>query len=87
MVPSLLSMFQPSLALAEQRYEPPVSLERLVDTFIVKADGSYRQVMEETLRIETPRGIRKGTQYVGYPSSRETIESIEAWISSQMERK
>ena len=81
MIPALLSMFEPSLALAEQHYEPPVSTERLVDTFIVKADGSYRQIMEETLRIETPRGIRsQGTQYVGYPSSRETIESIEAWI-------
>jgi hypothetical protein len=68
-------------ALADQNYEPPASTERFVDTFVVNADGTYRQITEDTTRIETPRGIRShGTQYMGYPSSRETIETIQAWI-------
>ena len=36
---------------------------------------------KQTLRIETPQAIDSyGTQRVAYPGSRETIESIEAWI-------
>jgi hypothetical protein len=71
----------PSSALAEQRYEPPISLERQVDTFIVNADGSYREIYESTVRIETPQAIvSEGAQRVAYSGSRETIKSIEAWI-------
>lgn len=78
---AVLSLFAASLAVAEQRYEPAVSIEREVDTFIVNPDGSYRETLEYTERIETPKAvISEGAQYVGYPSSRETIESLEAWI-------
>jgi transglutaminase-like putative cysteine protease len=70
-----------SLAVAEQRYEPPISLERVVDSYVVNADGSYHQTCEVSIRIETPEAIvTDGTQRVAYPSSRETIESLEAWI-------
>lgn len=76
----ILSALVPSLTSAEQPYEPPISIERNVESYIVNADGSYRQVSETTLRIETPQAIvSEGAQRVGYPSSRETIESIEAW--------
>ena len=77
----ILSALVTSLALAEQRYEPSISVERDGREFVVNADGSYRQTFEVTLRIETPQAIvSDGTQRVAYPSSRETIESIEAWI-------
>lgn len=77
----VLSALVPSLAVAEQRYEPSISVERVVDSYVVNADGSYHQTFEVNLRIETPQAIvTDGTQRVAYPSSRETIESLEAWI-------
>jgi transglutaminase-like putative cysteine protease len=77
----VLSALMTSLALAEQPYEPPVSLERLVDTFIVNADGSYREICEVTIRIETPQAIvSEGARRIAYASSRETVKSIDAWI-------
>ena len=77
----VLSALVPSLAVAEQRYEPSISVERVVDSYVVNADGSYHQTYEVNLRIETPEAIvTDGTQRVAYPSSRETIESLEAWI-------
>ena len=70
-----------SSALAEQPYEPSISIERMVNRYVVNLDGSYRQTSEATFRIETPQAIvSDGTQRVSYPSSRETIESVEAWI-------
>jgi transglutaminase-like putative cysteine protease len=77
----LLSALVTSSALAEQPYEPPISIERVADKVIVNVDGSYRQTLEATIRIETPQAIAsEGTQRVSYASSRETIESVEAWI-------
>ena len=77
----ILSALVTSLALAEQPYEPSISVERIAKTFIVNSDGSYRETSEMTLRIDTPQAIvSEGTQRVAYSSSRETIESIEAWI-------
>lgn len=76
-----LSALVTALALAQQRYDPPISLERTVDTFIVNADGSYREICESTVRIETPQAIvSEGARRVAFSGSRETIESIEAWI-------
>src|SRR3984885_1256030 len=70
-----------ALGLAQQRYDPPISLERTVDTFIVNADGSYREICESTVRIETPQAIvSEGARRVAFSGSRATIESIEAWI-------
>jgi transglutaminase-like putative cysteine protease len=70
-----------SAALAEQPYEPPISIERVADKYIVNIDGSYRQIFEITERIETPQAIKsEGTQRISYPSTRETIQSVEAWI-------
>jgi transglutaminase-like putative cysteine protease len=78
----VLSTLVPSMALAEQPYEPSISVERIAKTFIVNSDGSFRQTTEITVRIETPQAIvSSGAQHVAYSSSRETIESIEAWIS------
>jgi hypothetical protein len=75
----LSSLVTPS-ALAEQSYEPPISVERIAKTFIVNSDGSFRETTEMTVRIETPQAIvSSGAQHVAYSSSRETIESIEAW--------
>jgi hypothetical protein len=77
----ILLTLVPSSALAEQPYEPAISVERFVDKFIVNMDGSYRQTLEVAYRIETPQAVAsEGTQRVSYPSSRETIESVEAWI-------
>src|ERR1700730_4440425 len=77
----VLSALMTSLALAEQPYEPPVSLERLTYTFMVNADGSYREVCEVTIRIETPQAIvSEGARRIAYASSRETVKSIDAWI-------
>jgi transglutaminase-like putative cysteine protease len=67
--------------MAQGAYEPPVALERFADTFDVNADGTYREVSDATLRIETPSGISDfGVQRVPYASSRETLEVLEAWI-------
>ena len=78
---AVLATLVPSLAVAEQRYEPPISYEREVETFIVNADGSFREISQTTLRIETPAAIvSEGAQRVAYASSCETIEAIEAWI-------
>ena len=70
-----------SLALAKQPYESPISVERIAGRYIVNADGSFHHISEQTIRIETPQAIDSmGAQRVAYSSSRETIESIEAWI-------
>jgi transglutaminase-like putative cysteine protease len=77
----VLSAFVTSLALAEQPYEPPISVEHIAGRYIVNVDGSFHHISEQTLRIETPQAIDSmGAQRVSYSSSRETIESIEAWI-------
>ena len=78
---AVLATLVTSSALAQQRYEPPISYEREVETFIVNADGSFREISQTTLRIETPQAIvSEGAQRIAYASSQETIESIEAWI-------
>jgi Domain of Unknown Function with PDB structure (DUF3857)/Transglutaminase-like superfamily len=77
----ILAALVTSSALAAQPYEPPISIERVADRYIVNADGSYRQITERTIRIETAQAIdTQGVRRVAYASSRETIESIEAWI-------
>jgi transglutaminase-like putative cysteine protease len=76
----ILSALVTSLAMAEQPYAPPISVERIAGRYIVNVDGSFRHISEQTLRIETPQAIDSmGTQRVSYSSSRETIESVEAW--------
>jgi transglutaminase-like putative cysteine protease len=65
----------------DEPYQPPVSIAKVSHTFDVSADGSYRQVSEVDLRIETPQGISsEGVQRISYASSRETIDWIEAWV-------
>jgi hypothetical protein len=76
----LLLVLTTSSVLADQRYEPPISVEQMVETYVVNTDGSYRDIAEMTIRIETPQGIRsEGTQRVSYASTREAIESVKAW--------
>ena len=78
----IVSALVTSLALAGQPYEPPVSVERIVERYIVNADGSFREIRELTIRIETPQAIAsEGARRIAYASSRETVESIEAWIA------
>jgi transglutaminase-like putative cysteine protease len=67
-------------AWAQRSYEPPVAVERVVRTYVVRADGSNVQTAESVLRIETPQGIEGGgSRQISYISSQEDIDSIEAW--------
>jgi transglutaminase-like putative cysteine protease len=79
MAPLLPRCARASEALA---YEPPVAFDRIVATYTVNADGSYRLTSEVTLRILTPQGISSsGAPRISYSSSREDIESVEAYIT------
>jgi hypothetical protein len=65
-----------SSALAEQRCEPPVSIERLVEAFVVNADGGYRETLEMGIRIETPEGVSNfGTKRIAIVSPDVVYES------------
>ena len=67
-------------AWAQRRYEPPVSIERDHQTFIVNVDGTYRQSIEDSFRIRTPKGAEDyGSREISYISSQEEILSVEAW--------
>ena len=77
----VLTTLVTSSAMAEQPYEPSISVERIAKTLIVNPDGGYRETTEIGVRIETPQGINSsGAQRIAYSSSRETLQSVEAWI-------
>jgi transglutaminase-like putative cysteine protease len=59
-------------------------LERNIETYVVKSDGSYAQTTEVVIRVETPQGIEDaGTQQISFISSNESIESVEAWTTQR----
>jgi transglutaminase-like putative cysteine protease len=67
-------------AQAERAYTPGVVAEQFAIRFVVNADGSYLQTVQELQRVEAPQGIAvAGTQQIGYSGSQEEVESIEAW--------
>lgn len=70
-----------AIAGTSDKYEPPVTLERMVETVVLNEDGSYRKTRESVIRIETPAAISDmGVQRVSYSGLRETIDSVEGWI-------
>ncbi len=67
-------------AWAQRAYQPPLTNERDIETYVVKSDGSFVQTLERVLRVETPQGIEDaGAQQIKHISSQESIESVEAW--------
>ena len=65
---------------AERTFEPPISVASEVNTFVVNADGTYAQTIEDSIRIKTSQGVeRYGSRQVSYIPGQEKIRSIEAW--------
>jgi len=62
----VLLVFASTCALAQRRYEPPTAVERDVDTFVVKSDGSYVQTTEHVERVETPQGVEDAGAQIFY---------------------
>ncbi len=79
----LLFVLTPLSVLAQRPFEPAVAIEREHQTFVVDADGTYSQMMEESFRIRTAKGAEdNGSQEISYISSQEDILSVEAWTVS-----
>ena len=65
---------------AQRTYTPAVAIERDHQSFVVNADGTYTQTMEDTRRILTAKGVEdNGGRGISYISSQEEILSVEAW--------
>ena len=65
---------------AERPYTPEATVVRYTSTHDVRADGSDREVTEAMFRIETAQGVSdEGAQRIGYRSSIDEVELIEAW--------
>ena len=67
---------------AERAYEPQISVEREVRTFVVNADGTYTKTIETAIRVKTPQGVEDhGSRQISYTPSQEVIRSINAWTT------
>ena len=70
-------------AVAQRAYQAPVTIERIVQRYQVRADGSYGLILESSIRINTPRAAEDyGSRAIDYISSQESIRSIEAWTTT-----
>lgn len=62
-------------------YKPYMSLEKVITTLTVKADGTYDEITDYTTRIETEQGANDfGQETISYSSSHETLKVLEAYI-------
>lgn len=65
---------------AERLFEPHVLIKKDHQTFVVKADGTYSQTMDEATQILTPQSAEKnGSIEISYIGSQEDILTVEAW--------
>lgn len=64
---------------AQRQYEPPATVERDINVYVVKRDGSFVHNMERVFRVDTPQGVEDtGSQQLSYISSQESIDSVVA---------
>jgi len=76
-----LFMIFSSQANAYDNYKPYMSLEKVITTLTVKADGTYDEIYDYTARIETEQGANDfGQETISYSSSYETLKILEAYI-------
>ena len=62
-------------------YKPFISLEKVIITLTVKADGTYDEITDYTARIETEQGANDyGQESISYSNSHETLKILEAYI-------
>jgi transglutaminase-like putative cysteine protease len=67
---------------AVRAYEPQISVERDVRTFVVNADGTYSKTVENAIRVKTSQGAEDhGSRQISYTPSQEVIHSIKAWTT------
>lgn len=67
-------------AWAQRGYEPPVSIQRERSNLIINADGTYREVTEQAVRIRTAPGAEQyASQEISYIAGREEILDVEGW--------
>ena len=70
----------PMAVAAQRSFEPPLATEKSHHTFVVNADGTYTQTLDNVFRIMTTKGAEdNGSQEVSYISSQEDILLAEAW--------
>lgn len=75
-----LLTFNPLTAWAARLFEPHVLVKKDHQTFVVKADGTYSQTMDEATQILTPQSAEKnGSIEISYIGSQEDILTVEAW--------
>ncbi|WP_455926615.1 DUF3857 domain-containing transglutaminase family protein [Pseudomonas capeferrum] len=65
-----------------------VTVEKMAQSFVINADGSYVQDYESVMRINEERGIRsRAQQPVSYNRSLDTLEIVEAFTQKPDGRK
>lgn len=65
----------------DDNYKPYMSLEKVIISLTVKADGTYDEITDYTTRIETEQGANdSGQESISYSSSQETIKILEAYV-------
>lgn len=68
--------------------DPSVTVEKMAQSFVINADGSYVQDYESVMRINEERGIRsRAQQPVSYNRSLDTLEIVEAFTQKPDGRK
>jgi transglutaminase-like putative cysteine protease len=72
----------------EDGADPSVTVEKMAQSFVINADGSYVQDYESVMRINEERGIRsRAQQPVSYNRSLDTLEIVEAFTQKPDGRK
>ena len=65
---------------ASDGYFPPISLQRVVETYTIESDGSYREEQERSTLIENEQGVHSfGERTIDYVPDLETVEIKEAY--------
>lgn len=65
---------------ASDGYFPPISLQRVVETYTIESDGSYREEHERSSLIENEQGVHDfGEMDIDYVPDLETVEIKEAY--------
>lgn len=72
---------------ARAEYKPSVTVEKSVETYQVKKDGTYTLISENVHLIKTQDGIDDAEQDISYNSSFETVEIISAYTLQPDGRK
>ena len=64
----------------QAQYVPNLTVLRTSDRFHVQADGRYTQIMEVTVRVDTPQGVAsEGERKIAFNDKLETLEIEEAY--------